>query len=96
MLCVNELAANTIEHTGGPGLLSVWTDDEELVCQIDDTGHITDPLAGRVAPPWDAEGGRGLLLIHELSDLVLIHTGICGTTVRLHFTLPTLGGPAVH
>lgn len=88
VLAVNELAANTIEHTGGPGRLSVWAEPHQLVCQIDDTGHITDPLAGRIPPPWDAEGGRGLLLIHELCDLVLIHTGPTGTTVRLHFQLP--------
>lgn len=88
VLCVNELAANTIEHSCGPGRLSVWTDGPELVCQVDDTGHITNPLAGRVPPPWDAEGGRGLLLIHELSDLVLIHTSARGTTIRLHFALP--------
>jgi len=93
VLAVNELAANTIEHTDGPGLLSTWTEARELVCQIDDTGHITDPLAGRVPPPWDAEGGRGLLLIHELCDLVLLHSSPRGTTVRLHFTLPP-GGPA--
>lgn len=88
VLAVNELAANTVEHAGGPGRLSIWEDGHDLICQVDDTGHITDPLAGRVPPPWDAEGGRGLLLIHDLCDLVLIHTSPRGTTVRLHFTIP--------
>jgi anti-sigma regulatory factor (Ser/Thr protein kinase) len=89
VLAVNELAANTIEHTSGPGRLSLWSQGPHLVCQLSDTGYIADPLAGRIPPPWDAVGGRGLVLVQELCDLVLIHSTPAGTTVRLHFLLPT-------
>ncbi|MFI6763159.1 anti-sigma factor RsbA family regulatory protein [Micromonospora sp. NPDC050417] len=83
-LAVNELAANTVEHTGGGGTFSVWSTDKQLICQLADTGHITEPLAGRIPAPADQPGGRGLLLVNELCDLVRVHTRPGTTTVRVH------------
>ncbi|WP_412543761.1 sensor histidine kinase [Longispora sp. K20-0274] len=87
LIAVNELATNTCEHAAGTGRVTVWTEPGRLVCQVTDTGHITDPLAGRVPPPTDATGGRGLILAHQLCDLIRIHTGPTGTTIRLHLGL---------
>jgi anti-sigma regulatory factor (Ser/Thr protein kinase) len=85
MMAVSELAANTLVHTRGPGTLTLWTTDTELVCQVRDSGHITDPLAGRLRPSPKAIGaGRGLWLVHQLCDLVQIRTGPAGTTIRVH------------
>ena len=50
VLAVNEIAANTISHTTGSGVLQIWHTPEEIVCQLHDQGEITDPLAGRVRP----------------------------------------------
>jgi anti-sigma regulatory factor (Ser/Thr protein kinase) len=84
-LAVAELAANAVEHGGGRGELAVWTHEDHLVCQLADTGHLTDPLAGRIPVPPDApNGGRGLLLVNQLCDLVRIHTTSDGTTVRIY------------
>ncbi|MDI6102363.1 sensor histidine kinase [Actinoplanes sp. NEAU-A12] len=83
----NELAENTIVHTPGGGVMAMWTEPGTLVCQIDDHGHLADPLAGRIPAPAHIEGGRGLLLAHHLCDLVRIHTTASGTTIRLHMTL---------
>ncbi len=85
-IAVGELAANAIEHGGGGGELAVWTQDDVLVCQLRDTGHLIDPLAGRIPPALGAPtpGGRGLLLVNELCDLVRVHTTPAGTTTRLH------------
>jgi anti-sigma regulatory factor (Ser/Thr protein kinase) len=85
-LAVNELAANTIQHTeAGTGTLALWNDERNLVCQISDTGHISDPLAGRIPPPiHSAAGGRGLILVNHLCDLVRIHTRPGATTIRIH------------
>ncbi|RKR92526.1 anti-sigma regulatory factor (Ser/Thr protein kinase) [Micromonospora pisi] len=83
-LAVNELAANTVEHTGAGGTFSVWTTDKQLICQLADTGHISEPLAGRIPAPADQLGGRGLLLVNELCDLVRVHTRPGATTVRVH------------
>ncbi|HWH01083.1 MAG TPA: sensor histidine kinase [Pilimelia sp.] len=83
-IAVNELAANTVEHTGGAGRVRIWREPGLLVCQIEDKGYLRDPLAGRVPPPPDTEGGRGLILANQLCDLVRIHTGAEGTRIRLH------------
>lgn len=84
-LAVNELVTNTVRYGGGSGRLAVWTDEDRLVCQLTDRGHLSDPLAGRLPVAPDAPtGGRGLLLVHRLCDFVRIHTTPAGTTIRLH------------
>jgi anti-sigma regulatory factor (Ser/Thr protein kinase) len=84
VLGINELATNTIRHTHGGGVLSVWRVRGVVICQVDDSGHIHDPLAGRRTPPRDAEGGIGLWAVNQLCDLVEVRTGDAGTTIRVH------------
>jgi anti-sigma regulatory factor (Ser/Thr protein kinase) len=86
VLAANELTANTVEHAGGGGRIAVWSEPGQLVCQIDDHGHLVDPLAGRIAPGPESEGGRGLVLANQLCDLVRVHTGCAGTSIRLHMS----------
>jgi hypothetical protein len=50
LLAVHEVAVNTALHTGRPGLFSIWCDGGQVVCQVQDSGHITDRLAGRRCP----------------------------------------------
>ena len=47
VLAVSEVAANTVRHANSPGSLKIWYDTREIVCQIQDDGIITDPLAGQ-------------------------------------------------
>ncbi|MDL4814258.1 sensor histidine kinase [Actinomadura opuntiae] len=84
-LVVSELTANSIRHGGGAGVLRLWHDATHLVVEISDSGHLTDPLAGRRPVTPDTLGGRGLLLVNQLADLVRVHTGPDGTTVRTYF-----------
>jgi anti-sigma regulatory factor (Ser/Thr protein kinase) len=92
-LAVTELATNAVRYGGGTGELAVWTQDDHLVCQLTDGGHLTDPLAGRIPVSAEARsGGRGLLLVHQLCDLVRVHTTPTGTTTRVHVHLRP--GPA--
>jgi anti-sigma regulatory factor (Ser/Thr protein kinase) len=85
VLAVSELAANTLAHTSGPGTLTMWVTDDEVICQVHDHGQITDPLAGTVRPAPDfPDGGRGLWVVHQVCDRVEIRTGRAGTTVRVH------------
>jgi anti-sigma regulatory factor (Ser/Thr protein kinase) len=84
-LAVSELMANTIEHGGGHGTLAIWLEGSYLVCQVSDAGHLTNPMAGRVpVPPHEATGGRGLVMVNQLVDLVRVHTGPGSTTTRLY------------
>lgn len=82
-LAVNELATNTVVHSGGPGVFRCWHNEELLSCEIRDNGVIDDPLFGRHPAAADAERGRGLLLAHQLCDLVETYTRADGTVVRL-------------
>ncbi|WP_051020745.1 sensor histidine kinase [Nocardia araoensis] len=84
-LVIGETITNSIVHGGGHGRLTMWTEDNELRYQISDRGHITDPLAGRLPAQSYRPGGRGLLLVNHLTDLVRIHTTPHGTTIQLHF-----------
>ncbi|PPK71008.1 sensor histidine kinase [Actinokineospora auranticolor] len=84
-LATNEMVTNSICHGGERGTLRLWTEGESLVCEITDSGHITDPMVGRVAPLPSVQGGRGVWLANQLCDLVRIRsTPATGTMVRLH------------
>lgn len=87
VLAINELATNTIRHGLGRGALHVWSLPDELICQVQDSGHITDPLAGRRVPTPDVAGGVGLWTVNQLCDLVEVRSTTAGTTVRVHTSL---------
>lgn len=90
VLAVSELAANALGHAAGGGLVRAWCTAAELICQVDDPGHITDPLAGSRRQPPDATGGHGLWLVNKICDLVERRTGPSGTTTRLHMRRPVM------
>jgi anti-sigma regulatory factor (Ser/Thr protein kinase) len=83
VLAAHEIAANTISHTAGGGVIHVWQTAAELLCQVHDSGWITDPMAGRVRHGPDNRG-HGLWLVNQVCDLVELRTGESGTTVRMH------------
>ncbi|MDX5569546.1 sensor histidine kinase [Streptomyces sp. ID05-04B] len=87
-LAATEVAANSIRHGGGHGVLRTWSENRRLICEFRDAGYIDDPLAGRLKPNGTQIGGRGLWLVHQLCDLVEIRsTADTGTTIRLHTEL---------
>jgi anti-sigma regulatory factor (Ser/Thr protein kinase) len=81
-LIATELITNAILHTPGPGRLAVFAEHGHLVCEARDPGHFADPLAGRRPADPDNPNGRGLLLVNDLADLVRVHRGPEGTTIR--------------
>src|SRR5690606_37972899 len=84
VLGVNEVAANSLDHAGGHGLLRIWREPGALVCEVQDGGRISDLLAGRRPPDETQERGRGLWLVNQVCDLVQIRSGPQGTVVRVH------------
>ena len=90
VLAVSEVAANTVRHAKSPGSLKIWYDTDEIVCQLQDEGVITDPLAGRRRPSLEAMGGHGLWIVNQVCDEVEMRSDETGTTIRLHMDLPRL------
>jgi anti-sigma regulatory factor (Ser/Thr protein kinase) len=88
VIAASEVAANTLRHTGAAGTVRLWSTEREVLCQLEDTGVITDPLAGHRRPAGDLPGGQGLWLVNQLCDLTEIRTGDLGTIVRLHMDRP--------
>lgn len=86
-----EVAVNTVVHTGRPGLLALWTHEAgsgpepaAVVCEVQDSGWIADPLVGRRRPGHADGRGYGLYLAHQLCDLLQVHSDPdLGTTVRM-------------
>ena len=67
--------------------LHIWAADGEVLCQVHDSGHVSDPLAGRRRPIPEVGSGHGLWVVNQLCDLVELRTGSTGTTIRLHVRL---------
>jgi anti-sigma regulatory factor (Ser/Thr protein kinase) len=86
LLAANEGAANAYLH-GHAGVLRIWHDASEVLCEIADLGTIADPLAGRRTPDAEQLTGRGLWLAHQLCDLVQLRSDARGTVLRLHLAL---------
>jgi anti-sigma regulatory factor (Ser/Thr protein kinase) len=80
---VHEVAANSVRHGGGAGVLRTWHEGDAVVCEVRDRGYLDRPLAGRESPAHDTEGGRGLWLANQFCDLVQIRSSESGTVVRL-------------
>ncbi len=86
VLAVTELATNSIEHALSTATVLLGGTADDVVCQVRDTGHIADPLAGRRPAARGQQRGRGLLMVNYLADLVRVHTTAVGTTIEAHFT----------
>ncbi|MEU3842305.1 anti-sigma factor RsbA family regulatory protein [Streptomyces sp. NPDC028635] len=85
-LVAAELTTNSVVHGGGSGTVRVWGEGGHVVCEVRDAGRLTDPLAGRRPVPRGQRGGRGLLLVNLVSDLVRLHTAEDGTTIRAYLS----------
>ena len=86
VIAVSEVAGNTVRHAKSPGSIEIWSDGDEIVCEIRDEGVIVNPLAGSRPPP-DANGGHGLWLVHQVCDRVDMHSDKNGTVIRMHMSL---------
>ena len=82
VLGIHELAANSVRHAGGIGVLRAWTENGAAVCEVRDTGHIQDPLAGRRPPRPGQLGGWGLWIANGACDLMQVRTEPGGTVIR--------------
>jgi anti-sigma regulatory factor (Ser/Thr protein kinase) len=85
VLAVSEVATNTVQHTAaGTGTLRLWRRDGGVTCEVRDSGHIADLLAGRLPASPASVHGRGLLIVNHLCDLVELRSTNGSTVVRMH------------
>ena len=90
ILVTSELATNSIRHGGGRGSVHLWRESDALACEFRDHGVISDPLAGRLRPPAEKLGGRGLWFVNQLSDLMQLRSEPArGTRIRVWIDLAT-------
>ena len=88
VLAAHELAANSVMHAGGAGLLRLWAAGGELVCEVSDHGVLPDPEIGSRRPNLSASGGAGLWIVRQACDAVQIRSVPGeGTTVRMRMAL---------
>jgi len=89
VLVADELAANSVRHGGGGGVLRLWRQGSHAICEVHDRGVITDPMVGRRRPDFARQlGGAGLWTANLLCDLLLIRSAEGhGTSVRAHLAL---------
>ncbi len=97
MLAVHELAANTVRHGPGTGVLAMRVREGRLYCCVSDAGP--DPSRRRPfrdrpppAPPWPVRRGHGLWMVQLTADQVTVTSGAAGSQVTAVFTLT--GPPA--
>ena len=76
LLVASELCSNAVRHsTGAPAAvrLRAWTEDDAVLIEVSDDGGAVpgaDPLQDSEVPDPEAEQGRGLFLVRELTDEV--------------------------
>jgi anti-sigma regulatory factor (Ser/Thr protein kinase) len=87
VLCVSELAANSVLHGGGTGVLRTWNEGAAVACEVRDRGALRERLTGRIRPPLDALNGRGVWFANTMCDLVQIRSQADGTVVRVQMYL---------
>jgi anti-sigma regulatory factor (Ser/Thr protein kinase) len=83
---VNEVATNALQHGRPPVRVRLWHELDTLVVQVDDTGTTPiPPRAGYRCPAGDELHSHGLWVARQLADVLTVHTGPYGTSVRLYF-----------
>ncbi len=85
VLAASELCTNSVLHGGGEGVLRLWREPGHVVVEVCDHGTLADPLAGRIPAPQGSLGGRGLVLVNLLADLVRVHRAPGSTRIRAFF-----------
>ncbi|WET81436.1 sensor histidine kinase [Amycolatopsis sp. QT-25] len=85
VLAVAELSANSVLHGSGQGVVRVWRDEEYVLCEVVDEGTLSDPLAGRRPATPGQIGGRGLVLVNQVADLVRQYLRPGSTVTRIFF-----------
>ena len=86
-LAVAELIANAQEHGGHPIEVEAWG-DARLIMEVRDSGGGLDhhEIWRRHPPAPNDRRGRGLWIVRQLMDVVVVRSGDHGTTVHVELS----------
>ena len=87
VLAVHEVAANSVVHGVGTGVLRAWDDGHQLVFEIENRRVWPSTPVTR-APTVDQLSGRGLWMAHHLVDDVSVEVTADRAIVRLQTVRP--------
>jgi anti-sigma regulatory factor (Ser/Thr protein kinase) len=88
VLAVNEAAANVLDHAFGEGHVQAWHDDRFVTVEVRDRlGELVPSHADAGDPGVGTLRGRGLWLMRQLCDEVMITRDTGGSAVRLRQAL---------
>ncbi|GAA2597527.1 sensor histidine kinase [Actinomadura fulvescens] len=89
VLAVNEVATNIIRRGGGHGVIWLWAQDGELLCDVADPGRpMEDRFLGYLRPRPHQPGSAAMWAVRLLCHIVEIRSGEHGVLVRMHLKLP--------
>ena len=89
VLAVSEILSNSLQHARDDGNLRVWDEEDGIVCEVRDRGHILQPLIGREEPAIGQIGGHGIWLVNLICDLVQVRSSPEGSAVRMKMNAVT-------
>lgn len=81
------LCTASVRYGGGSARLRLWLEVDRLICEVIDSGHITNALVGREGPGAPGALQRGLWHVQRLCDLAQVRSSAKGTTVRVHMRI---------
>lgn len=84
-LALDELLANASEHGRPPIRVETWYDGR-VVLEVTDRGPGFDPRLPTQLPSLGGDGGRGLWIVRQIADHVVIASSVEGTTVRVELS----------
>jgi anti-sigma regulatory factor (Ser/Thr protein kinase) len=88
IFAAGEAIANAVEHGGGNGIVRLWRDSREIVCEVVSAqGTVADPMRGYLLPSSSGERGRGIWIMRQLCDWVELRSEQEGTIARLHMRI---------
>ena len=87
LLAVHEVAANSVVHGAGVGVLRAWDDGPQLTFEVDNPRD-RNSMPMMQAPTPDQPSGRGLRLAGHLIDRLSVDVTTDHAMVRLHLERP--------
>ncbi|MFI6909985.1 ATP-binding protein [Nonomuraea sp. NPDC050394] len=101
IIAINEITTNAVTHGRAPARLRIWRDNGDLVVEVRDRGHWTNPatvVAGDLSadlPLKPVPGGRGLWIARTIARTLTadttadtaMSTANASTRVTLRFAL---------